>query len=176
MPEPNPRARKWHHVVAMAGRLENGDIQIHPVPVDRADVLDLLARSDALMAALYPAESNHLMPASALAAPNVIFVAACRGGVAIGCGALVRQTESHAELKRIFVHPDARGQGVARRILAHLERSAREAGVSMRLEVGILQPEAIALYRAAGFVEIPPFGSYVADPLSLFMEKDCRRG
>jgi putative acetyltransferase len=41
----------------------------------------------------------------------------------------------------------------------------------VRLETGVKQPEAIALYKSAGFVEIEPFASYAPDPLSVFMEK-----
>jgi putative acetyltransferase len=42
----------------------------------------------------------------------------------------------------------------------------------LRLEMGGLQPEALSLYRSAGFVEIGPFGAYGPDPLSIFMEKE----
>ena len=51
-------------------------------------------------------------------------------------------------------------------------RPAAEHGMTaLRLETGTQQPEALALYRSAGFTEIGPFGDYRADPLSLFMEK-----
>jgi putative acetyltransferase len=54
----------------------------------------------------------------------------------------------------------------------HLEAEARRLGVSvLRLETGISQPEALALYRRRGYVERAPFGAYRLDPLSLFMEK-----
>jgi putative acetyltransferase len=90
----------------------------------------------------------------------------------IGCGALVLARDGSAEIKRMFVLPQARGRGVGRRILRQLEDAARAEGVTViRLETGIHQPEAIGLYRASGFVDIGPFGSYVADPLSRFMEK-----
>jgi len=53
-----------------------------------------------------------------------------------------------------------------------LEREAATLGVRlMQLETGIKQPEAIALYRAFGYVERDPFGGYQPDPLSLFMQK-----
>lgn len=42
----------------------------------------------------------------------------------------------------------------------------------IRLETGVYQPEALALYGRAGYVERGPFGDYVADPLSVFMEKE----
>ncbi len=51
------------------------------------------------------------------------------------------------------------------------DRQRRRGFVAVRLETGIYQPEAIGLYRKYGYVEIEPFGSYLPDPLSLFMEK-----
>ncbi len=56
--------------------------------------------------------------------------------------------------------------------MAHLEQCAAEEGVSLlQLETGVRQPEALALYRALGYVERGPFGPYRPDPLCLFMEK-----
>jgi putative acetyltransferase len=72
----------------------------------------------------------------------------------------------------MYVHPSVRGQGIGRRLLAALEEEARYAGLdTLRLETGIAQPEALALYRSAGFAEGKPFGDYHADRHSLFMEK-----
>jgi ribosomal protein S18 acetylase RimI-like enzyme len=68
---------------------------------------------------------------------------------------------STAEIKRMYVAPAARGRGLARAMLAHLERTAFEAGASVSiLETGTLQPEAIALYESSGYVEVPKFGFY----------------
>ena len=70
-------------------------------------------------------------------------------------------TDDTAEIKRMYVVPDARGRGLARAMLAHLEQTAREAGVvAMILETGQAQPEAIALYGSSGYVPIPGFGFY----------------
>jgi GNAT superfamily N-acetyltransferase len=70
-------------------------------------------------------------------------------------------TTNTAEIKRMYVVPAARGLGLARRMLAHLEATARDAGVrAMVLETGLRQPEAIALYETSGYVAIPPFGFY----------------
>lgn len=70
-------------------------------------------------------------------------------------------TTNTAEIKRMYVVPAARGLGLARRMLAHLERTASEAGVrAMVLETGLKQPEAIALYETSGYVAIAPFGYY----------------
>ena len=136
------------------------------------DIVALIRQSDALMQSLYPAESNHLVDIDLLAQPHVHFFVAREDGRALGCGAFVLGTDGHAEMKRVFVDPAARGKGVARAIMAALEREAAKMGVTlMQLETGTKQPEAIALYRKFGYAERGPFGSYQPDPLSLFMEK-----
>ena len=72
-----------------------------------------------------------------------------------------------AEIKRMYVAAGARGAGHARTMLAHLERTAHEAGAAvMVLETGERQPEAIALYESAGYTRIPGFGYYRDAPLS----------
>jgi GNAT superfamily N-acetyltransferase len=69
--------------------------------------------------------------------------------------------DGDAELKRMFVTEQARGQGLARRILAALEEDARAAGrVRMVLETGDKQPEAIALYVSSGYEPCEKFGYY----------------
>ena len=66
-----------------------------------------------------------------------------------------------AEIKRMYVDPAARGLGLARAMLAHLERTAAEAGADVAiLETGTRQPEALALYGSSGYVEVPKFGFY----------------
>ena len=66
-----------------------------------------------------------------------------------------------AEIKRMYVVEAARRRGLARRVLTHLEDTARAAGADlMVLETGLMQPEAIALYESAGYVGIPGFGYY----------------
>jgi putative acetyltransferase len=90
----------------------------------------------------------------------------------VGCGALRIDVGGYGEVKRMFVRPDFRGMSIGKRLLGSLEERARGLGVScLRLETGIFQPEALALYRAAGFFERGPFGQHRPDPLSVFMEK-----
>ncbi|UYQ62611.1 GNAT family N-acetyltransferase [Streptomyces peucetius] len=70
-------------------------------------------------------------------------------------------SDGDAELKRMYVIPEARGLGLARRILAALEEDARAAGrIRMVLETGDMQPEAIALYASSGYEPCPKFGYY----------------
>ena len=139
---------------------------------DQAEVAALLEASDAYMASLYPAESNHMLDIASLQLPQVTFLVARVDGRALGCGAVVSSGEGWAEIKRMFVSPAARGLKLGRRLLEEIEAIASRSGERLlRLEAGAKQPEALALYRSAGFVEIGPFGSYRPDPLSLFMEK-----
>jgi putative acetyltransferase len=139
---------------------------------DKPETRALLDESSAYMASLYPAESNHILGVEALQQPEVTFVVARVDGQALGCGAVLKSGEHWAELKRMFVSPAARGQKLGRRLLQRLELIAAEKGATLlRLETGIKQPEALALYRSAGFVEIGPFGEYQPDPLSVFLEK-----
>jgi putative acetyltransferase len=137
------------------------------------DIVMLLHDGEAYSAQLYPAESNHHMPLSALCASNVRFlVARDASGRAVGTGALALDG-ARAELKRMWVVPEARGLGVSRLILAALEARARSEGVrTLRLETGVENHAALGLYTRAGFNPRDPFGGYRADPLSVFMEKD----
>ncbi len=135
------------------------------------DVARLLAQSDACAAALYPAESNHMLAAEALAQPHVLFYVARVAGEAAGCGALLVKGNA-AEIKRMFVQETARGLGLGRQILHHLEAAAARSGIHMlRLETGVASHAACRLYESCGYSRIPPFGGYADDPLSLFYEK-----
>ncbi len=138
----------------------------------QAEVAALLEASDTYMASLYPAESNHMLDIASLQRPEVTFLVARVDGRALGCGAVVSSGQGWAEIKRMFVSPAARGLKLGRRLLDEIEAVAARSGERLlRLETGAKQPEALALYRSAGFVEVGPFGDYRPDPLSLFMEK-----
>ncbi|TKW78876.1 MAG: GNAT family N-acetyltransferase [Bradyrhizobium icense] len=136
------------------------------------ELLAMLADSDRYCAALYPAESNHLLDASTLAGPEVTFLVARAPDQVAGFGAVVRHNAEFGEIKRMYVAPAMRGMKLGRSILAALEDRARADGLPcLRLETGVKQPEAVGLYRSAGYQEIPAFGDYEPDPLSIFMEK-----
>jgi putative acetyltransferase len=144
---------------------------------DQPEVAALLESSDAYMASLYPAESNHMLDIGSLLRPEVTFIVARMDGRAMGCGAVVDSGEGWAEVKRMFVSPAARGRRLGRLLLERIEVIAAERGATrLRLETGARQPEALALYASAGFVDIGPFGKYRPDPLSLFMEKPIGPG
>ncbi|MBB4008034.1 GNAT family N-acetyltransferase [Allorhizobium taibaishanense] len=147
-------------------------VTITKEPPRQPEVIRLLNLSDTYMASLYPAESNHLLDVASLEKPGVHFFVARRQGQVLGCAALVEAGDGTAEIKRMFVDPQARGLSLGRALLAILETQALTLGLTaIRLETGISQPEAIGLYRKAGFADIEPFSPYLPDPLSLFMEK-----
>ncbi len=147
-------------------------LTIRPEPPNQADVIALIAALDDLMTSLYPAESNHLLDIAALSDPAVTFLVVRDEQEVVGCGALKRDTRGWGEVKRMYVKPEQRGRGIGQRVLDEVEAMAHKSGVSLlRLETGIHNTEALTLYRRAGFVECAPFGDYVLDPLSVFMEK-----
>ncbi len=151
----------------------NVAITIVAEPPDQPEIAGFFAASEAYMAALYPAESNHFVDIAALSRPDVLFLVARRRGAAVGCGAILRRDDGTAEVKRMWVDPEVRRERVGHNLLVELVDAARADGIaSLLLETGIAQPEALALYRRAGFVERGPFGDYAADPLSVFMQKD----
>ena len=112
------------------------------------------------------ADPDHLTAAD-LAPPHGAFVVAWVGSTAAGCGGLRRYDDRVGELKRMYVTPDRRGEGVARAVLAALEDRARRLGYGrLVLETGVRQPEAIGLYESSGYVEIERYGFYRSAPLS----------
>ena len=139
---------------------------------DQPEVISLIAELDAYQDTLYPPESRHSLDLTSLKQPNVVFVVArSASGKAIGCGAVVVNAE-YGELKRMYVHPQSRGEGVARKVLALLESTASSFGCKLfRLETGPSQPEALGLYASCGYERRGPFGKYTNDPLSVFMQK-----
>ena len=85
------------------------------------------------------------------------FVAYLRGE-AIGCGAVKHRADAPAEIKRMWIAPKARGLGLGRRLLEHLEACVRAGGAHVaHIETSAVLGEALALYRSAGWVEVPAF-------------------
>lgn len=139
---------------------------------NQPDVLTLIEQLDRYQRPLYPEDSFHGVDSRALSQSNVLFaVARTDEGTAVGCGAIVLGAE-YCEVKRMFVSPLVRGQGVGKQLLVFLEDSARAEGcVRFVLETGHLQSEAISLYLRSGYTHCGPFGRYVEDSNSVFMCK-----
>ncbi|MFJ9315916.1 GNAT family N-acetyltransferase [Pimelobacter simplex] len=143
----------------------------------RADVLALLDEHLADMYATSPAESVHALDPEALAAPGITFWTARdaeAGDLLLGCAALKRIDEDHAELKSMRTATAARRRGVAGRLLDHVLDAARAAGHRrISLETGTQDyfAAARALYVNRGFEVCGPFEGYTLDPSSTFLTR-----
>jgi putative acetyltransferase len=149
-------------------------ISIAAEPFDSPDARRLIAALDEHLASRYPPEQRfgpNLKPEQ-LAAGLGTFVIARADGQAVGCGALRKLDEESAEVKRMYVVPEVRGQGVAKNVLEYLEGVGRELGVNrLVLETGIYQAEAIGLYHQAGFEAVRCWGEYAESVTSVCFEK-----
>ncbi len=138
---------------------------------ESAEAAALIGELNAELLALYHPDECHHLTVAQLAQPNTFFCVARDAGVAVGCGAL-RRMDGYAEVKRMYVRPSFRGQGIARVILLYLEdEGARQSVGILRLETGEQSHAAIRLYEGAGYVRIPAFGEYTENGVSVCYEK-----
>jgi GNAT superfamily N-acetyltransferase len=104
--------------------------------------------------------------------PRGLLLVAEVDGVPVGCGAWRVHAPGTVEVKRMYVAPAARRRGVADRVLAALESSARVAGHRrVVLNTGDRQPEALALYARAGYTPVAGYGVYADAPGAVFLGK-----
>jgi ribosomal protein S18 acetylase RimI-like enzyme len=105
--------------------------------------------------------------------PDGRFVIVLEDGEPVACGAIRRHDATTAEIKRMWVRPEARGRGLARFVLRELESTAASRGYrSVVLETGLRQPEALALYESHGYRTIPSYGFYKESALSVCYRKE----
>ena len=136
------------------------------------DATALILELESHLAQHYAAESRHGYSVERLIAQGVAFFVLRDGDTPAGCGGIQLFDTEYGELKRMYVRPTFRGRGFGKLLLDHLASHARSNGIQLlRLETGIHQTEAIAMYERAGFRRIPPFGPYREDPVSLCYEK-----
>jgi GNAT superfamily N-acetyltransferase/ketosteroid isomerase-like protein len=149
-------------------------------PFDSPEALELRAELEADLAHRYGGDTE---PGVKPTEETVLaFLVARDGdGAPVGCGALLELGDTQggiggaAEIKRMFVRPGQRGRGLSRRLLEALEREALRRGFDrVRLETGERQPEAMGLYRSAGYEEIEKYGPYRDAPLSRCFERRLR--
>ena len=145
-----------------------------PEPFDSPDVVALCAAQQREMNGIYgEADIGPTREAPMFVPPDGVFlVIRDDARRAIACGGIARFDATRAEVKRMYVLPEARGQGLGRRLLADLEEEARGLGyTALVLETGDRQPEALGLYASAGFERIPCYPPYDTRELSLCFEK-----
>jgi GNAT superfamily N-acetyltransferase len=142
--------------------------------LDSADVADLLRQAQMELNKRYPEDDPHpkRLEADQFRRPDGCFLALWLGDRFVACGGIRRFDGQSAEIKRMFVEPHLRRSGYGRTMLRHLEGKARELGYGLlRMETGLRQPEAIALYEQAGYHRIPAYGEFKDSPLSVCFEK-----
>ena len=149
-------------------------VKIRQVTSLDKQVIKLIRELDDYHRSMYPLESNHLDTPDKLWRSGAYMIAAYIENNIVGIGALkLFEDAGYGEIKRMYVSPGVRGQGISKSIMKALEDYAVAQGCNMiRLETGIYQREAIGLYEGFGYKTRGAFGNYPAnDPLSIFMEK-----
>ncbi len=152
---------------------------LRPAAYDDPDVAWLTAQVQDYYREIYGGTDESPMNRAEFTAPNGLFLLGRMSGepVAMGGWRFVSGIEALggerlAEIRRMYVTSTVRRQGVARALLAELERTAAAAGSDvMVLATGDRQPDAIRLYRAAGYVDVPAFGHYADEPESVHLGK-----
>jgi putative acetyltransferase len=126
------------------------------------------------MRATSPLESVHALDLAALREPGITFWSVYDGGRLVGCGAMKKLDDDHAEVKSMRTASDLKRSGIASAMLEHIVREARARGFSrLSLETGTPKHFELArkLYEKFGFEYCAPFADYRLDPNSVFMTR-----
>jgi putative acetyltransferase len=145
--------------------VSTAQITVAEVLWDDPEAASLRAAQRAEIDALYgPGSEPGVAPS---AADIAVFLVAYADGRAVGCGGLRPLEPGAAEIKRMYVLPEWRGNGVSGAVLTALEATARDRGwTTLRLETGPKQAAAIRFYERSGYAKIACFGAYADDPSS----------
>ncbi|WP_223199333.1 GNAT family N-acetyltransferase [Solihabitans fulvus] len=149
-------------------------MELRTTAYDHPDAAKLIAEVQQEYVRRYGDQDVTPVDPAEFASPNGLFLVGylddepvCCGGWRAHDGPLPDFQVGDAEWKRMYVVPAARGRGLARAVLAELERTALAAGRRRAvLETGTEQPEALALYASSGYARIPSFGHYKDHPES----------
>lgn len=146
-------------------------VEIRDTAFDHPDSEKLRAAQRIEIDARYGGDTEPGTKPSASDVP-VFVVAYDAAGRPVACGGLRQLDDSSAEIKRMFVTPDARGTGASVAVLRALEDRARSRGWgTLRLETGTAQPDAVRFYEREGYTLIPNFGAYAGASESLCYER-----
>lgn len=158
-------------------------MELCTVAYDHPDAVKLIADLQQVFVVRYGEEDVTPVDPAQFAAPRGYFVVGYLDGAPIACGGWRAHDApdeplrpGDAEIKRMYTVDAVRGQGLSRKVLAHLEQAAADAGrTRIVLETGLRQPEAIGLYESSGYARIPNFGAYRDHPESLCFGKSLSR-
>lgn len=153
----------------IANTLNTDLITITPADPEEPEARRCLTAYFALLAERIPGISASHVPvpdpdAFQFRPPHGCFLLARSDGCALACVSVKTHSGHTGEVKRLWVSPTARGHGLARRMMTAIEAEARALGLKrLILDTNSALTEAIALYRATGWSEIPPYTSFPAD-------------
>jgi GNAT superfamily N-acetyltransferase len=146
-------------------------VRIDVVAYDHPDAAELIAEVQQEYTDRYGSQDSSPVDPAEFTPPRGVFLVGYVNGEPVACGGW-RADGAGAEIKRMYVARAARRSGLARAMLAELERTALAAGHQrVILETGGRLPEAVALYRSAGYTPVAPFGYYVDAPTSIHLGK-----
>jgi putative acetyltransferase len=147
-------------------------VKIEVDNLERSEVIALLEEHLQDMYATSPPESVHALDLDKLKTAEVTFWTGWKDEELLGCVAIKKLDEQHAELKSMRTTPAARNQGVGSQLLIHVIEQAKLKGVTrLSLETGSMAffRPARTLYEKHGFIYCEPFADYEFDPNSQFM-------
>mgnify|MGYP001556039694 CR=1 FL=1 len=148
------------------------DVEFLVTAYDAPESVELIDELQAEYVRRYGSGDDTPVAVAEFALPRGIFIVGWSDGQPVACGGLRVPEPGVVELKRMYVRSAARRRGIARLLLAPLEDEARGLGATqLRLETGARQPEAIAMYASAGYVDTEPFGHYADAPESRHLAK-----
>jgi GNAT superfamily N-acetyltransferase len=137
-------------------------------PYDSSAATALIARVQEEYVERYGGPDSTPIDPGEFVPPAGGFLVGYLDGVAVAMGGVRRYEPGVVEIKRMYVVPEVRGQGLSRVMLAALEDLARERGADrVVLETGLKQPEAMRLYESSGYERIDGFGHYRCMPMSV---------
>jgi len=172
--EPLGPAQRTRLLAAMAeveALIRAASIRIEAEPENSEDAQSCLGAYFRELGARFGTGFDPAKGSSSAEGGTICFMIARLDGQPVGCGALRKLDARTGEIKRMWVAPDARGRGLARRLLETLEQEARQAGLThLRLDTNRVLVEAQSLYRKAGYHEIERYND---NPYAhLWFEKD----
>jgi len=139
-----------------------------------AEIARFLEEHVAQMLSVTPPESKHALDLAGLRQPEITFWSVRDGDALVGCGAIKRLDDGHAEVKSMRTAPTRQRSGIASMLLAHIVAEAgRMRFTRLSLETGAAEfyRPARKLYEKFGFDYCPPFADYRPDPYSVFMTR-----
>lgn len=136
-----------------------------------ADFILLVAELDTHLLEFYGDQNAFFKTHNKVSAINNVIIIYC-DGIAVGCGGIKAYDTTTVEIKRMYVKPAFRKQGIASAVLLALENWAIELGYNVAvLETMKIKDTVINMYAGNGYAIIPNYGHYIEMEMSICMRK-----